>query len=224
MQIAIPLIESIQDNIELRYALRSVEMYLTGVSSITIIGYKPSWLRNVTHIPHDAAINTEWKEKNIYDKLCLMRGKFLYMNDDHFLLHQYNARKFPYYYEGTLADKLNKTFVRNVYRKTIENTMQIEPHKPFFDIHCPIIIDTDYFCMKADWNNKFGYCLKTLYTSWDKAFVPATDLKLTAQFDEQQIRQLIADRLWFSTSEAAWNEPMIKVMNELYPKKSKHEC
>lgn len=223
MQIIIPLIESQQDNIELRYCLRSIQKYLTGVTGVTIIGYLPAWTRNISHIPFPAAVNTEWKEKNIYDKLCQVKGRFLYMNDDHYLLREYNARKFPYYYEDTLKERMQKCSVRNVYLHTIKNTIEITGIKQFFDIHCPILLDRDFLSAKINWNKEFGYCLKTLYASWDKQFIPATDLKLSASFDENQIRSLLRDREWFSTNEAAWNEPMIKVMDELYSLKSNYE-
>lgn len=225
MQVIIPLVESVQDNIELRYALRSVEMYLRGVTSIMVVGHKPNWLTGVKHFPFPQAQNTEFKEKNIYDKLLLhAQGKFLYMNDDHFLLSEYNARKFPYYYHGTLADKLRKTPVRNVYRKTIQNTIKLLNRETYFlDIHCPVIID-GIGSLRIDWNIAFGYCMKTLYSfGMPHPIIPYPDLKLNALFDAQQIRALIKDRLWFSTNEAAWNEQMIEVMEEIYPNKSRYE-
>lgn len=224
MQIAIPLIESINDNIELRYALRGVEKYLSGVSGITIIGHKPTWLQNVTHVPHEPATTHEWKEKNIYDKLCKMRGKFLYMNDDHFLLSPYVARKFPFYYDGTLQDRLNKCSNRHAYAQTVRNTIDaFGRESKFYDIHCPVIMEQKYFWQyQRHWFKQFGLCFKTLYIR--KPFpIEYSDLKLNASFDINQLRSMTAGRLWFSTSEQAWNNVMFEFMEEIYPLKSKYE-
>jgi hypothetical protein len=36
---------------ELRYSLRSVEKHLKGYNNVYLVGDKPDWVRNVTHIP-----------------------------------------------------------------------------------------------------------------------------------------------------------------------------
>ena len=52
MDIVIPLgTGSRWQNNELRFALRSIEKYLTGYDKIFIIGECPSYLQNIIHIP-----------------------------------------------------------------------------------------------------------------------------------------------------------------------------
>lgn len=221
MKVVIPLIESTQDNIELRYCLRSIEKHLTGCEAVIIIGYKPNWLTGITYMPYKPATTDEWKEKNIYDKLSLIKGRFLYFNDDHFLLTDFKARNFPHYYSGTLAGKLNSINPRNVYKHTINNTIKlIGKDAKFFGLHCPVILN-GIDKPVLDWNKHYGYCLRSIYTV--ELATEIVDLKLTANFDKQQIYKLLQGREFFSTNESAMNATMLEVMQELYPEKSKYE-
>lgn len=220
MRIVIPLIESQYDNIELRYCLRSIKKHCKH-DGITVIGFKPKWLTGVKHIEYPAALTNDYKEKNIYDKLCLVGGKFLYFNDDHYLLQDFTARSFPYYYSGSLEQKYSSVSPRNVYRNTILNTANVVGwKKQFFGLHCPILID-NLSKPAILWDKPFGYCLRSLYTA--DVGIEIEDLKLKANFDKHQIYDLINGRPFFSTAESAINEKMIEVFNELYPDKSKYE-
>jgi len=92
-----------EDN-ELRYSLRSIEKYLSGVGQVFIIGDCPDFLTNVIHIPATDEENREWKDRNIYRKLLIacndvrISENFLFVNDDHYLTQPFEAGKFPFYY------------------------------------------------------------------------------------------------------------------------------
>src|SRR5688500_2320198 len=102
------------NDIELRYCLRSIETHLSGYGDIFLIVHKPKWVKNVMHIPAEDEQRTWWKERNIYRKILLacedprVSDDFLFMNDDHYLLSDFVAGEFPYYREGTISDYLGR--------------------------------------------------------------------------------------------------------------------
>lgn len=222
---------------ELRYCLRSVERHLTGYGDIFIIGHLPNWVKNVIHIPATDDDKTYWKERNIFNKIMLacnderVSEDFLFMNDDHYLLKDYEAGEFPYYYEGTLMQMAGR---KDQYSNTIANTANYLIHAQqwvkFLDIHCPIIYNRDKFIEgfnSVNWP-KYGYCIKTMYGNCihlnAEKGKPRTDLKIDEEnLSSSQIKNLIAGRAWFSIGQKAQYGGMEKVLQELYPLKSKYE-
>lgn len=231
--IVIPLGAGSRNNdLELRYCLRSIEKHLTGYGDIFIVGEKPDWLRNVIHIPcPDYGDKTYDKEHNIYCKIMAacaddrVTDDFLFMNDDHFLLQNYEAGKFPYYCQGWLSEFLTVSD----YKHTVNNTVEwlLGRDCPYFDIHCPILYNKEKFgwCVShADWEKKFGYCIKTLYCEINAITAPEyPDLKINESYHSAQIHKLIAGRAWFSIGDKAFNGGIKKVLQDLYPKKSRYE-
>lgn len=222
------------NNTELRYCLRSVEKHLTGYGDVFIVGEKPDWLRNVIHIPcPDYGDKTYHKERNIFTKILAacaderVTDDFLFMNDDHFLLQDFEAGKFPYYYNGSLGDFMTVTD----YKHTVKNTVEITGRGAlYYDVHSPINYDKYLFhslLLNFDWSVKFGYCIKTLYNwkwpfSW-KEPVEYPDLKINETYTADNIRELLTGRPWFSIGDRAREGDMLQVLQELYPKKSIYE-
>jgi hypothetical protein len=219
--IVIPLGTGSRNNdLELRYALRSIEKYMTGYGDVFIVGDHPDWLRNVIHIPsHDYGDKTYHKERNIYTKIMAaiadyrVTEDFLFMNDDHFLLQDYEAGKFPYYCHGWLSEFMTVTD----YKCTVANMLQLFTDPvPYFDVHCPILYNKYHFKVamsQLDWSKPFGYCIKTVYCN---AVIGLTaqgypDLKINEAYPAQKIR------------DKAFNGGIKAVLQELYPRKSKYE-
>jgi hypothetical protein len=233
MSIVIPLgIGSRHNNLELRYCLRSIEKYLTGYSDVFIVGDLPDWLRNVIHIPcPDYGDKTYDKERNIYTKIMAacaderVTDDFLFMNDDHYLLQDYEAGKFPFYCHGWLRHHMTVTD----YKHTVTNTMRaFEDSMPYFDIHCPIRYNKFKFeaaMSQLDWSKPFGYCIKTVYgnASMGVDAISYPDLKIKDGYSAAKILELIADRSWFSIGDGAFDGDIRYVLQALYPHKSKYE-
>jgi hypothetical protein len=231
--IVIPLGHGSRNNdLELRYCLRSVEQYLTGYGDVFIIGRKPSWLKNVIHIPFDEgfAPQSHEKERNIYNKIMAacaddrVTDDFLFMNDDHFLKSPYEAGTFPFYYENRLSDKMTVTD----YKHTLFNTIKAMDgmNVIYADVHSPILYNKDRFKSLAayDWNVRFGYCIKTLYCHREGGYYKRiTDLKIDARYTTEQITQAIKGRPWFSIGDKAFDGDIVPVLQELYPNKSQYE-
>ena len=151
-------------------------------------------------------------------------NNFLFMNDDHFLLQDYEAVQFPFYYDGTLNTFLTVTD----YKHTVKNTLDYFNGASVgnFDVHSPIVYHKEYFpwLSKADWSIKWGYCIKSMYC--DKNGIIGDrypDLKINEAYSSEKIRELITGRGWFSIGDRAREGGLLKVLQELYPKKSIYE-
>lgn len=221
---------------ELRYCLRSAEKHLKGYGEVFIVGEAPVWLKNVTVIPatdHDKAY---YKERNIFQKVILacqdnrVTDDFLFMNDDHFLLRDFAAGEFPYYYDGTIGDQTNRT---DPYAQSAANTEDLieDFGFPYFDVHCPILYNKRQFSRwmgTVDWNKKYGYCIKTLYCAFNSIDVledhrKIADLKISGSKTSTEIKDLIKERLFFSTNDNSRDGGMLAMFQELYPNKSQFE-
>lgn len=221
---------------ELRYCLRSIKKHLKGYGEVFIVGQAPAWLKNVTVIPATDHDKTYYKERNIFNKVMLacqderVTNNFLFMNDDHFLLSDFEAGSFPYYYDGTISDQATRT---TPYVNTVINTAcYIEDNKvPYFDIHSPILYNKDLFSRwmpTLNWERKYGYCIKTMYCGFNSVLLdtnqqPYPDLKISGSKTSTEIKALIKDRLFFSTNDNSRDGGMLAVFQELYPNKSKFE-
>lgn len=223
------------NNTELRYALRSVEKHLAGYGDIFIIGEKPDWLRNVVHIPcPDYGDKTYDKEHNIYRKIMAacaddrVTEDFLFMNDDHFLLQDYEAGNFPYYCEGWLSEYMTVTDYKHTVRNTVNWFSTINNDgRLYFDIHCPVLYNKMPFMLLSglNWEKAFGYCIKTVYcnTLPHLKAIEQPDLKINEVHTADRIHRMIAGRPWFSIGDRAREGGLLRVLNDLYPHKSKYE-
>ena len=195
---------------ELRYCLRSIQQYLTNVGNIYVIstGIFPEF--NIPVIQHKDIDSPGRKEWNVIDKIrnCAS-GRFLFMNDDHYLLQQYNALEFPNYYSGTIFSKIQEVGNNNPYKHTLRSTARlIGQYAPYYDIHCPMIMDMDI--IKDIWlaNINYGFCWKTVYAN--AAGIEGIEMKDS----KGTIRAP-----WFSTNEKV----NLNELEQLYPLKSKYE-
>lgn len=166
-----------QDN-ELGICLRAIETNLTNYRHIWIVGEYPKWLQNCYHIPmHDS-------QKLVPDKNIMLKVKaacttleisdrFLFMNDDHFLLTKFNAESFPNYYDRTLPEAYHfrgpSPYGYRI-KNTYEHLLSIGKPVNHFDIHYPIIYQKDLFIERVvnavDWDNdRYGFIIKSLYAN-----------------------------------------------------------
>lgn len=219
MDLVIPLSQhSDNDFLDLRYALRSFEYFLRP-DKVYLIGAKPKWAKGIEHIPADDHPDTKFREANIFQKLLLYPGEeFVYGSDDNFLLEPF---KEEYPWDMLLAQKLYTMGRFSTYQKTISNTLRLFPHEKNFDGHAPTTMRRNilYRMRAIQWQTPYGFCMKTIYAGMAK--IPGKqypDLKLRAPFIMKEVK----DRKWFSTADGVV-EKSLKVMNKLYPKKSKYE-
>ena len=229
MDIVIPLgTGSRWQNNELRFALRSIEKYLTGYDKIFIIGECPSYLQNVIHIPcPDLPGRKEYSifnkiMKAVKDERC--SENFVFWNDDIFLIDNLQTADFKFWHEGTLQSKYEQS--HGHYKAAIKNVIDIsKPDDYYTDIHTPIIYNKDYFYKYVACNNwDKEYVIKSSYTSvMSASFEPMPDLKINKAMTYYEIKARIKDRLFFSIGTYGVCPAMTKVLTELFPDKSKYE-
>lgn len=236
------------DNLELRYCLRSIEKHLKGVGNVFLVGEKPDWIQNVIHILAKDNPNNWNRARNIYDKImaginfselwdnCHISGisdyekkelsdNFLFMNDDHFLLQDYEAWEFPYYHRGTIRGMDYGNNGPQI--KQMDNTERLFLQSiNDFDIHCPIIYNKAKF--KKSFPEKWpehGYGIKSLYCAVnDIEGEEIDDLKFKEPLMKESIYQALEGRNWFSIGDKCLKSGAMKeVLETIYPDKSRYE-
>lgn len=219
-------------NNEIMYCLRGIEKYVKNYRHIYIIGNKPEWITGVQEYHRPDPFN---HERNIYEKIKFacelpeISDRFLFMNDDHFLLSEIDANIYPYYYRLTLDEKISARTRPDGYRKSMENTRSIltSDRQKYFDIHTPIVYDKKLFLevnAEVNWARPMGYVIKSLYCN--KIGIDGMemrDLKLKGPMKYGELRRKIQGRHVFSISDSAINKDFECLMSELYPNPSKYE-
>lgn len=238
MNVLIPLgLGSPWDNNELRYCLRGIEKHLRGVGDVVIVGECPEWLTGVIHIPCKDRWEAHYRDFNIYNKIRvgiesgLLGEEFLFFNDDHFLLSDFDACSFPYYYSQSLHIQENLLKNKSHYRNVLTNSLNllVSRYRPVkhFDVHAPITYNSDLFLQhvsSVDWRKPYGYAIKSLYCNLvGIEGEEYEDLKINEPLSVSDIYNTTHNRLYFSIGNKALNEHMKSVLAELYPAPSRYE-
>lgn len=226
-------------NNELRYSLRSVHKYFTGLDKVVIVGHKPSFVTNVLHIPCQDSFpgSQAFKERNICYKIlraCAeeqISDRFLFMNDDYFFMRPIEVKKFPVYHKGKLEDSLSENMRENPYRHSLQNTYNIlqalDCPTFHYDSHVPIIYHKKRFIWamsNVNWDVEYGYVIKSLYANQcNLGGEYLEDCKLQKPRTIKEILEKIEDRFIFSIGDRAINDDLKLLMQSLYPKPSPYE-
>lgn len=238
IDVVIPLgTGSKHSNIELRYTLRGIENHLRGIGCIYIVGHCPGWLKNIIHLPiKEFDSGAKFKEHNIFMKVLhackFIKGEFLFMNDDHFLIRDFNgyAEFWPPLCEGTVLELNYNRTQDDPYWNTVFNTaMVVGGAAKNFDVHCPMRMFGECVENLAEefplevWE-KYGYLFKSLYAKTERiGGYPCIDLKFREPLKKIDILAAIQNKAWFSLDERAMNADMMEILSELYPVKSSYE-
>lgn len=220
-------------NAELKYTLRGIDKYLSGVRYVHLYGdfprEFPAYLNNVIGWPHTENNWYQYLTRNIHDKLLAacnnpaVSNPFVYFNDDHFILEPLQADCIPFYHQGKKWD-----VGTGKYSITIRSTLDLYPDALNFDIHGPMTIDKERYrtaVASLNWKREFGYCIKTAYCEYlpkaqQRYFYP--DHKLNRAPTENDFRE-IQQRKFFSVGDKAMNKDMRAFLHSLYPDKSRYE-
>lgn len=222
---------------ELRYSLRSIEKHLKNYGNIFIIGRKPDWLTNVTFIEYEDM--TPYKERNIFTKIVMaceikeMSERFLFMNDDHFLVDDFDAPTFPYYYKCMLERSIER-LKHGKYKRALVNTfheLTFQGHTTYnFDGHIPIIYEKQKVraLKQYPWDRyDEGFVMKSLYANTYR-YDPVLeyDCKINSNLLPYQILDTVITKKCFSIGNPAiipTPDNLKVVLDQLYPTPSKYE-
>lgn len=254
IDIVIPYKSSQWHDNELRYSLRSLEKFGRNVGNVFIVGDCPEFLKHavvqefisggsvtaldgIIHIPKKDGVG---HQKNIMLKLLMACGdsrvseNFIAWQDDYFLTAETDLENYPYYYSGTIQQKIAIRIPNDGYGKSMENTrnwLNASPYMDFtgydfFDIHCPIIYYKKQFVdlmNKVDWSIGNGYIIKSLYANYyNFPIAEMPDLKFTNESGLAEIKEKIKGRHIFSICDLPAKAMRI-FLEESYSEKSKYE-
>lgn len=225
------------ENNELRFSLRSVAKHLTGVRNIYVVGELPGWLQGVIHVPFYEEPRSN-KERNIYEKvkhLCRLEqvsDQFLFMNDDHFFLQNFDAPTFPFIHKKDLLVAARTLPENSRYRRSLLRTRRTLSDLGLptvnFDVHCPVLYDKHRFPQvmgQYDWTNTYAFTVKSLYcNSLRIEGVLERDGKVDfVPQDQVQLEDYTKDRRFFSVGDHAITHELAAFMHRLYPQASPWE-
>jgi hypothetical protein len=226
------------DNNELRYSLRSVEKHLSNYRNVYIVGECPDWIQNVIHIPHDDLYypdrNIMLKVKAAMERKEISKNAF-FLNDDHFLLTSADALNYPFYHKGNLRQvTINPN---NYYHTYITGTIhELEKRKLptyHFDTHTPIVFNKQQFLeVMAQYNwEELRLVMKSVYCN--TLGITGTykeDCKISSKIAYWKLKERIKNADVFSIADKCFvpysgekESSVKKLLEELYPNKSKYE-
>lgn len=220
---------------EIRYSLRSIEKHLSGYRNIWIIGHLPVFLQNVNYISFSD--DHPCKETNIYRKVLracqeeAISDNFLFFNDDHFLVKDFQASEFPFFWKSDLRTSSKAMKSGNRYKKAVDNAYRVLKAGGFstksFDTHSPIIYNKSSFInvmTRYDWGKKISFVVKSMYAnSMGIEGTREPDCKIQSQISSNEIKTIVQSRKVFSMGNGAIGFKMLTVLDEFYPLPSKYE-
>lgn len=217
---------------ELLYSLRSLSVYITGVTRVVVVGHRPPWLRDVLHLPLGDPHG--YKERNIYEKLLLacrdprLSPRVLFLNDDHVAGAPGAAAAVPDY-RGRELLALARHLAPGSYRLALENThrrLRERGHSTWnFDVHAPMVVDRAAFVAAMtsyDWSEKF--VMKSLYANTvGLAGTPYLDVKLARGHTMAELVRILRGRAWWSHGPTGLGPELKALLAALYPTPSPWE-
>lgn len=218
-------------DIELRYALRGIQKYLTGYGRVYIVGECPKFIKNVVHIPFPD--KSKYKQKNILRKILRacedenLSSDFMMFNDDHYLLCEEEASEYPYYAHGTIESEIVRC--KGDYKASLINTLSALKDLSTwnFDCHFPIKYNKEQFTNVMsfyDWSVPHGYVIKSLYcNTLNIQPVMTIDGKVHDAIKQDKLDEIISTRTCFSTSNYALTNIVKRKLDALFPEKSVYE-
>lgn len=162
MDIVCPLISTKDNNLELRYSLRTLPEH----DNLWIIWSKPKWLQGVKHIPYK---DEKRKWSNTAEKLWIacnddrISEDFIWTNDDIYWIKGW----LDYYKLWSLKDVLANMKVKSNHYYSIKAVYDIFPEWDCFDTHTPIIFNKtklrkifEKYPLWTRWSKRTLYCLE----------------------------------------------------------------
>lgn len=228
MDVVIPFKNSINQDEELIYTLRSFEKFFSGVGQVFVVGDKPKWAGHYIHIPYpDHYPQVIFRDRNMVNKLLVacaderVPETFLYAHDDQAITAPCDVDIWPYHHCGRSWTGAGD------YWNVENNTKELFPRCNNYDLHCPAIMTKSgaQLLKTLDWSVPYGYCIKTAYAVLNHVEGEFyTDLKLKAKYSYEEVCNLVnAGRRFFSFSDAAWRPGVRQWLQERFPNKSKYE-
>jgi glycosyltransferase involved in cell wall biosynthesis len=220
-------------NNEIRYSLRSLEMYGKNYRDVYVIGERPTFTNNrLKYIPFEE----KWtKGLNILEKIKAIcenpnvSQTFLYINDDHFLLKETDLANYPYYYDDdTIKELIKNRLPNDNYVLIVKESQSNEHYRNYYDIHRPMLINKWLFLKMYDAINFHGskesLLIKSLYCGFNSIVgTKTTDIILRKKEDCENLPKKLQDKSIFSIHDSAVCNELVQYLGMRFPQKSQYE-
>lgn len=219
---------------ELRFSLRSLEVFGMNYRNVVLVGDKPEYLNDkITFIPMKEV--SGYKEIRIFEKLLkackseLVSDPFIFFNDDFFLVKKINFQELPYYYFDNLANKIRARQRNDIHKIAMSNTrtalLQREHSTRFFDIHYPMKY-SKYRLSELkrvyNWDIRAGYVIKSLYANtFGIEGKSKPDCKFLDERSKSEVLKRINGTDLFSTGKVT--RAIAEILQKMFPEKSSYE-
>ena len=241
VDLVLPFITSRSQDIELRFALRSLERFATGVGNIWVIGDNPGFLRPpALHVPcpifhgmpkdSRIALQLLW----CFDR-CHLTSPTCLWNDDFILTQEIEVRTIQPFHKGiTLWDAAVKHRSRT-YSATLKATaLALQQRRAptwHYDLHAPILYEPQKFRSLWQWwsdsaRSPAGYVVKSIYQNLfgdEKRDPVMEDLKCHKFLGPQAHAAAIQDRWIYSYNNLTLKTGLNNYLQNIYPEKSCYE-
>ena len=206
-------------DLELRFALRSIERYFP-VRDVWCVGIpRDTFALNWIEQP-DLEGGYDTRHESVRQKILkacenpFISDPFALWNDDFFLLRTVN--NLPDYYDGTIEDRLKDT--TSGYAERMKRTIPYSDGRNY-EVHTPVMIDKKLFKKVT----KEGMLYRNLHCSKSKREkVQIQDPKLYNHNEHLDFRKWRQDKWMFSTSDISFHY-ILPQMRKMYPEKSRWE-
>jgi hypothetical protein len=232
VDVVIPLSRGSQHNdLELRYALRSIRRYLRGVQQIWLIGHKPDWVEGVRHLP--AEDDTPSSDRNIMRKLLLacqqdeVAEQIIFWSDDQVVLVPIAVQQMgPWAWGEITPDWQPKTH----WHRRLKRTADLLRQKGLPTYHCDTHIPVPYRKAelrrvleetRQEWDQGDGVCVNTwVCNHLYKPPVETVDgRKATIEepLSYQEIQEQLQGRWFLGYNDAGFTPELRQVLYTLFP-------
>lgn len=201
------ILKESEDNQDLKMSLRSIEKFCS-FRKIWIVGYKPSWLKNVEYIHTEQKSNSKWMNSCLNWKTACkckdISDNFILMNDDFIAIRPiYNWEDSLNIYLGYISDEARKWKLKSKRSRWQEGFIHAEKllkecaiqTNYNYESHLPMLVNKENYLkfintdpIKKFINNKSGVLHKrTLYKNMfrDNVLPPhkIKDVKISLGYD-----------------------------------------
>lgn len=227
--------DSLYNNEELKYSLRSLEKNGQGVGKVYIAGFCPDFVNRDEVVWVDVQdvsnprFNHWWKVYNTFKSHPEMTKEVVLMYDDIFITKPTNLVKYPYYYSGVLRAATRENRYHLAKEKSYHFLNSIGESVLDFENHCPIRYNRSKFVKMEDIfdgleNDVIGLSVRSVFANMyakREEMKKQDDLKIREPVTD--IEEVIKGHDYFSISANRFDGQVLKWLQDNFKEKSRFE-